>query len=224
MWRSAYAPHQGRRVNDVLIIEDHPFVAEATKEVIARAHPTLVTTVCCAAEPALQALRCASRSWHRILLDLDIPGAHGLSMAVEIEKLGWAPITCVVTATDRRDFILQTRNRGFLGYIVKSTPATEFSAGLAKVFDGERVFRLARATRAASAVRITRRQAEVLDLVRRGYSSKQIAAHLGVAEGTVNNHMNAIMGVLDATSRSHAVAKAIELGLIALAGGARKPG
>lgn len=153
-------------MNDVLIIEDHPFVAEATKELIARAHPALAITVCSAAEPALQTLRDPNRSWHRILLDLDVPGAHGLSLALEIEKLGLASITCVVTAMDRLDFIAQIEARGFHGYVVKAMPAREFSASLDKVFAGERVFAGPGRTRTAdAAIRITRRQTEVLHLV-----------------------------------------------------------
>lgn len=202
-------------MKEVLIIEDHPFVAEATKALIAKIHPELSASVCDAAAPALSLLRDPGRCWHRVLLDLDIPGAHGLSLALDLHRWGLAPRTCVVTATDRADFAAQLQDLGFLGYILKATPAPEFSAALSEVLEGRRVF-LDTATAASSKamVRITRRQAEVLDLVRQGYSSKRVAAALSLSEGTVNNHMNALMGVLDASSRSHAVAKAIELGLL----------
>jgi two-component system response regulator DesR len=204
-------------MKEVLIIEDHPFVAEATKALIAKIHPDLSASVCDAAGPALSLLRDPGRCWHRVLLDLDIPGAHGLSLALELHRSGLAPRTCVVTATDRADFAAQLKEHGFLGYIFKAMPAPEFSAALAEVFEGRRVFLdTATAATSSSAARITRRQTEVLDLVRQGYSSKQVAAELSLTEGTVNNHMNALMGVLDASSRSHAVAKAIELGLLGM--------
>jgi DNA-binding NarL/FixJ family response regulator len=206
-------------MKEVLIVEDHPFVAEATKALIARIHPELSTRVCDAAAPALSLLRDPGRCWHRVLLDLDIPGAHGLSLALELHRWGLAPRTCVVTAMDRADFSAQLKDRGFLGYILKATPAPEFSAALAEVFEGRRIFLDTATTGSGRAmVRITRRQAEVLDLVRQGYSSKRIAAELSLTEGTVNNHMNALMGVLNASSRSHAVARAIELGLLRVTG------
>jgi DNA-binding NarL/FixJ family response regulator len=207
-------------MNDVLIVEDHPFVAEATRELIARAHPALSTTVCNAAEPAMRALRQPARSWHRILPDLDIPGAHGLSFALAVQKLELASITCIVTAADRPDFIAQVKAHGFLGYIVKAMPAQDFSAALSKIFLGERVFPKAAPLPTSAVVRITRRQTEILGLVSSGYSSKQIALRLCLTEGTVNNHMNALMGVLNAATRSHAVAKAIELGLLCVPSGA----
>ncbi|NDZ16696.1 hypothetical protein C7T35_38300 [Variovorax sp. WS11] len=120
---------------------------------------------------------------------------------------------------DRADFAAQLKDRGFLGYILKAIPAPEFSTALAEVLEGKRVF-LDTTTSASgnAAARITRRQAEVLDLVRKGYSSKQVAAELSLTEGTVNNHVNALMGILDASSRSHAVARAIELGLLRMTG------
>lgn len=200
---------------DVLIIEDHPFVAEATERLIAQEHPTVVTTVCNAAAPALRALQDATRSWHRVLLDLDVPGAHGLSLAQDIQELGFAPITCVVSATDRKDYIAQIRTRGFLGYIVKAVPASEYAASLAKILLGEHAFpgqKKARPTHPV--IRLTRRQAQVLQLVSQGYGSKHIAARLGLSEGTINNHISAAMCVLGVNSRSHGIAKAIELGLL----------
>ena len=88
-------------MKEVLIIEDHPFVAEATKALIAKIHPDLIARVCDAAAPALSLLRDPGHCWHRVLLDLDIPGAHGLSTALELHRLGLAPRTCIVTAMDR---------------------------------------------------------------------------------------------------------------------------
>ena len=69
-------------------------------------------------------------------------------------------------------------------------------------------------SRRAPALRLTRRQTELLELVRLGLSSKEVAAELHIAEGTVNNHVAAILQVFDAGTRAHAVAKAIELGLL----------
>ncbi|NDZ16694.1 hypothetical protein [Variovorax sp. WS11] len=53
-----------------MIIEDHPFVAEATKALIAKSHPELSARVCDAAAPALSLLLDPDRCWHRVLLDL----------------------------------------------------------------------------------------------------------------------------------------------------------
>jgi len=208
-------------MNDVLIVEDHAVVAKAARELIVHKHPALAVRICGSADAALRELGDPAREWHRILLDLDVPGAYGLSLALEIHRRGLAPITCVITGWERQDFIAELKGRGFLGYIPKSTAATAFSSALSDVFAGDPVFPDPREGRRRGtdtpAVRITPRQIEVLELVSRGHSSKQIAAKLGLSEGSIDNSVNAAMNVLGAASRSHAVAKAIELGFLRLA-------
>lgn len=101
---------------------------------------------------------------------------------------------------------------GFLGYIVKATPIADFKRCVAEVLGGARTFpRVVLDTR--SPIRLTRRQEQVLDCVRRGLTSKEIA-RVVLSEGTVNNCINAAWKALHVTSRSHAVAKALELGLL----------
>ena len=209
--------------HQLLIIEDHPFVAHSTKELINRSAPDMQVTVCGNAAEAIQAMDDPRRVWHRILLDLDVPGAYGLSLALEIRRRELHHLTCVISALDRRDdFVAGIRELGFIGYIVKATPMTEFSAALEAVFRGEPSFPAKSAPR-SDALRLTRRQAEVLNLVKLGYSSKEIAESLSLSSGTVNNHLDTVMSILNVASRSHAVAKAIELGLIGLATGPSEP-
>ena len=205
-------------MNDVLIVEDHPFVAHATKELISRSYPLLEISVHTSATAVKAALADHARSWHRILLDLDVPGAHGLSLATEIKQQGLEKITCIVTAMHRPDFVAQVKTMGFLGYIIKATPVDEFAAALGKIFMGERCFASPPpgAHVKEESLRITRRQAQVLDLVRTGSSSKQIGRVLHLSEGTVNNHINAAMAALNVKTRSHAVAKAIESGMLSI--------
>ena len=206
-------------MNDVLIVEDHPFVAEATKELLSRAYPLMNMWICSDAQSAVNAMADQTKSWHRILLDLDVPGAHGLSLVMEARRLGFESITCVVTAMDRREYEKQIEAMGYLGYIFKATPVDGFTKALDRIFKGERVFPppINGHREIVEAIRLTRRQAEVLNLVRTGLSSKQIATVLGLSEGTVNNHINAMLTALEVGTRSHAVTKAIELGLLSVA-------
>ncbi|MDP9897346.1 two-component system response regulator DesR [Variovorax boronicumulans] len=204
--------------NDVLIVEDHPFVAEATKKLLAGAHPLLNITICSDAASAVQELGNPDRTWHRVLLDLDVPGAHGLSLVMEAHRLGYEGITCIVTAMDRREYETQIQALGFLGYIVKATSVDDFTNAINLIFKGERVFPtpIERRREVNEAIRLTRRQLEVLNLVRTGLSSKQIAEALNLSEGTVNNHITGTLTALEVGTRSHAVARAIELGLLSV--------
>ena len=105
---------------DVLLIEDQPVVSEATADKISRHAGIGAIEVCSTAGRALQALRWQPDRWGLILLDLDVPGAVGLSLAMEIKRLGKAPVTCILTGSQRPDYIAQIEAAGFMGYILKA--------------------------------------------------------------------------------------------------------
>ena len=198
----------------VLVIEDHPLVAEATGKLLAGCGVSLDPVISPTAEHALEQLDDPSVEWFRVFLDLDVPGAYGLSLALEVERRGLAGRCCVVSAFDKPEYIAEIWKHGFLGYITKAIPVAAFTAAVMTVLAGKRSFPHALATKRVFGVRLTRRQIELLERVRFGRSSKEIAAELHITEGTVNNHVAAILQSLEAGSRAHAVARAIELGFL----------
>lgn len=62
--------------------------------------------------------------------------------------------------------------------------------------------------------KLTTREMEILPLVQKGLTNKDIARVLELGEGTVRNYVSSILGKLDATNRTHAIDRAVELGLI----------
>jgi two-component system response regulator DesR len=205
---------EGRTVNQVLIIEDHPLVAEATRDVLTRSSSQIQCHISANALDALNCLSDPNFDWFRIFLDLDVPGAHGLSLAREIQFIGMHTKCCIVTALDKPQLITEVESLGFLGYIMKATPYAEFVSSIKCIMDGHATFARSQRAVSSTSIRLTRRQTQILDLVRRGLHSKEIASKLFLSEGTVNNHIAAATKMLNATGRGHAVAKAIELGLI----------
>jgi len=201
-------------MKEVLVVEDHPLVAEATARLLERRFDDINVVVVRTASDALQAIDQSCEQWFRILLDLAVPGAFGLSLAKQIVGRGLAPVCCVLSACDRDDYVEQLRAWGFMGYVAKSMPVATLTARLADVMQGIGVFPSTLPVPRISGTRLTARQIEVLEGVQRGLSSKQIAAQMHLAEGTVNNQVAALMQLLHAESRSHAVAKAISLGLL----------
>jgi DNA-binding NarL/FixJ family response regulator len=201
-------------MKQILVIEDHPLVAEATARLIEQRFDDIQVVTVRTASDALQVIHPSNDRWFRILLDLAVPGAFGLSLAKQIFALQMAPISCVVSACDREDYVQQLRTWGFLGYMAKSMPVEMLTARLADVMSGAGSFPSNLPERRAAGIRLTARQIETLEGVQRGLSSKQIAAQMNLAEGTINNQVAALMQLLRAESRSHAVAKAISLGLI----------
>jgi DNA-binding NarL/FixJ family response regulator len=198
----------------VLVVEDHPLVAEATGLLLAGCGGLFNPVISSTAAQAIERLDDRSCQWFRILLDLDVPGAYGLSLAREVENRGMAGRCCVVSAFDTPEYVAEIWSRGFLGYITKAIPVAAFTAALMTVLGGKRSFPFTSSATNVTGVRLTRRQTQLLESIRAGRSSKEIANELHIAEGTVNNHVAAILQSLDASSRAHAVARAIELGFL----------
>ena len=123
----------------VLIVEDHPLVAEATGKLLARYGDDVTPVICSNAAQAVEKLDSRGGDWFRIFLDLDVPGAYGLSLAKEVRQRGLANRCCVVSAFERADYIGEIKAWGFLGYIVKAVAVAEFTAALIKVLAGAEV-------------------------------------------------------------------------------------
>lgn len=196
----------------VLIVEDHPLVSESTKELLLKIDASLDIVITSSLETAIKAFK-EEKSWHRIFMDLDVPGAYGLALARTFQKLGAAGITTIVTAFDNHQWRAEAQKMGLLGYIIKATPYAKYITSLNSVLDGIRAF--PDAGHASDNVpHLTRRQIDVLDLLHRGLSSSDMAQQLCVTEGHINNIVQNIKSALRANSRSHAVSRAIELGYI----------
>ncbi len=201
-------------MKDILVVEDHPLVAEATARLLEQRVADINVVTVGNASDALRVIDLSRGRWFRILLDLTVPGAFGLSLAKQIVARELAPVCCVVSACDRDDYVQQLRAWGFMGYVAKSLPVEALTARLADVMRGIGTFPSTLPAARVAGIRLTARQIETLEGVQRGMSSRQIAAQMHLAEGTVNNQMAALMQLLHAESRSHAVAKAISLGLL----------
>ncbi|MGO4395860.1 response regulator transcription factor [Variovorax sp. M-6] len=205
-------------MNNVMIVEDHRFVAEATEGLLRSTPGVGKIAIYGTADDVMSALAVECACWTLILLDLDVPGATGLSLAASIKEAGLAAITCILTGTYCEDYARQVKEQGFLGYILKASPTIELAKSLELVLAHKPVFpALGGADAARGRISLTRRQKEVLQLVARGLMSKEIARQLNVTPGTVDNHITAAAAVLGARTRSEAVSKALPLGLISSA-------
>ena len=197
----------------VLIVEDHPLVSDATRDLLLCDGRASDVAIAATAADALARISRDVDAWDLILLDLDVPGARGLSLAHELAQRGLAGRTCIVTALSRPGYVEEAKRLGFLGFIAKSSPLQTFGDELRRVLQGIRTFPDSDRLRPRSTPRLTRQQQRVLDLLGQGLSSKQMARVLEISEGTVNNHVNAMLRALGASSRLQAFSKAVQLGL-----------
>ena len=103
------------------------------------------------------------------------------------------------------------------GYVSKNAPASELLSAIRKVHSGIRALSKDISRNVAASIglpTLTPREVEIIEQVSAGMSNKEVAAHLGLFEKTVKNHLNSVFVKLDASDRTHAVMLAIERGII----------
>jgi DNA-binding NarL/FixJ family response regulator len=195
----------------VLIVEDHPMAAEATANLLRSQHPSIQPVT---VETAAAALAFSQVPWFRIFVDLEVPGATRLSLVHEFKARGLVGRCCIVSGNEDEELIREARQLGVLGFISKRLPTRELGRALDDVIRGVPVFPSISNVKNTRAPQLTRRQIEVLVLLKRGLSNKEIAHQLGITEGTAKNHISFLMLELGENKRMKAVRKAIEYGLI----------
>ena len=168
------------------------------------------------AEAALQPLEKGAAAPQVILLDLDLPGIHGLE-ALRLFKLRAGQThVLILTEFDDRPKVFQAISEGASGYLLKSSPIADISRGIREVMAGGAPLnaRIAKMMLSTFNGDLTGREREVLTLLARGLPKKQIAADMGVSYHTVDMHTRGIYKKLQVHNLSGAVSKALQNGLI----------
>lgn len=150
-----------------------------------------------------------------MLLDLEMPGLDGVEAARALLERVDTPVV-IVTRHARPGALTRALAAGVRGFVPKSTPASGLAAIIRTVAGGERYVdaRLAAAALAEDASPLTPRETEVLRLTQRGLPTKHIARELGLAHGTVRNHLSSAIAKLHTDSRLSAAATARDRGWI----------
>jgi DNA-binding NarL/FixJ family response regulator len=175
---------------------------------------------------ALRALENASPDV--VLLDLRMPGLDGIGVLRALRGAGRLPPTIVLTTFDDDALMLEAIRLGARGFLLKDISLERLAEAIRTVAAGgtllqpaitERLLRaaLGAGTDFDSSVApepLTEREIEVLRLMTGGFSNREIADSLGVAEGTAKNHISNILAKLGVRDRTRAVLKALELGLV----------
>lgn len=205
----------------LMVADDHPLFREAIGAVIEAGLPGCRLLEADSLARALHQAQCHP-DIDLLLLDLDLPDAEGLSGLAQLrETLPQLPVAIVSAEQDRR-VVLDAIGLGAVGYIPKSTPRTTLLNALAHMLEGQVYLPpdiMRRPPDPASPQQrgtslamhlgsLTEKQREVLTLMVRGYSNKQIARELDIAETTVKTHVSAILRKLGVTSRVQAIVAA----------------
>jgi DNA-binding NarL/FixJ family response regulator len=208
----------------VMVVDDHPMWRDGVARDLAEAGYEVVA----AAGEGAQAVRIAGAVRPRVVvLDLQLPDLSGVEVIRGLIKAVPDVRVLVLSASGEHQDVLDAVKAGAAGYLVKSAAREEFLAAVRRTADGDTVFtpglaalvlgeyrRLAAAPKAdAQTPRLTERETEVLRLVAKGLSYKQIAERLVLSHRTVQNHVQNTLGKLQLHNRVELVRYAIEQGL-----------
>ncbi|RYE07052.1 MAG: response regulator transcription factor [Hyphomicrobiales bacterium] len=204
----------------IIIADDHPLFRAALRQTLA-ADPE-VTIEETGDLTALNAALEADRDCDLVLLDLNMPGAHGFSGLLLLRAQYPEIPVMVVSAVDDPKVIRRTFELGASGYLPKSVGPAEIRGAIETVLSGEIAVPagvdLAEDDEQSAFVRrlstLTPQQVRVLMMLSDGLMNKQIAYELSISEATVKAHVSSILQKLDVDSRTQAViaASKIELG------------
>jgi DNA-binding NarL/FixJ family response regulator len=204
----------------VLVVDDHAVIRDG---ITAMLEPTEDLEVVGEAADGASAVRLAGELLPDVvLMDLRMPGTDGASAAACITALSPAPRVLVLTTYDSDADIARAMAAGATGYLLKDTRRDQLFDAIRAAAEGRAVLApsvattLVRQHRAPRPEPLSDREQQVLRLVARGATNREIAGQLHVAEATVKTYLTRIFTKLDVADRTAAVTTALARQLITL--------
>jgi DNA-binding NarL/FixJ family response regulator len=212
----------------ILLVDDQPLFREGLRTLLS-VQPDF--DVVGEAGNGAEALRLA-RSLHPavVLMDLQMPVLDGVAATQRLCEEQPECRVIVLTTFDDDELVFDGLRAGAIGYLLKDAPSEKLGEAIRSAARGESflqpsvaakvVAEFARLTRKPEAhpstliEPLSEREREVLRLIARGSSNREIAGKLCLAEGTVKNHITNILAKLAVRDRTQAALKAVELGLL----------
>ena len=209
----------------VMVVDDHPMWRDAVARDLAEAGHEVVAT----AGEGRAAVRIAAAAGPEVaVVDLQLPDISGVEVTRLLAAADPPVRVLVLSASGERQDVLDAVKVGATGYLLKSAGREEFLDAVRRTGEGDAVFTprlaglvLGEYRRLASAPsrpdddapRLTQREREVLRLVAKGLTYRQIAERLVLSHRTVQNHVQNTLGKLQLHNRVELVRYAIEKGL-----------
>ncbi|HEX8779462.1 MAG TPA: response regulator transcription factor [Rhodanobacter sp.] len=210
----------------VCLVDDQNLVRQGVRSLLDLAQDIRVVAECADGAQALQEIPRVKPDV--VLLDLRMPNMSGLEVLQSLAARSELPPTIILTTFDDDQLVLQGLKAGARGYLLKDVSLEQLVEAVRTVAAGGSLVAPMVTQRLLAGVGrmqnqftsleqpdpLTERETEILRLLSGGYSNKEIANSLKVAEGTVKNHVSNILSKLGVRDRTRAVLKALELGIV----------
>lgn len=209
----------------VMVVDDHPMWCDGVSRDLAEAGFDVVAT---ADGVRTAADRAAATQPQVVLMDMQLTDGNGAEATAAVLEAAGAANVLVLSASSERDDVLEAVKAGASGYLVKSASADELIAAVRATADGQAVFTPGLAGLVLGEYRrmstvpaddgpplptLTERETEVLRLVAKGLTARQIGTRLGLSHRTVENHVQSTLRKLQLANRVELARYAIEQGL-----------
>jgi DNA-binding NarL/FixJ family response regulator len=205
-----------------MVVDDHPMWRDAVERDLVAAGFNVVGV---AANGSEALARFPAARPNVVVLDLQIPAPNGVEVTAEIVRQDPSARVLILSASGEQNDVLDAVKAGATGYLVKSASRDELLDAVRRVAVGDTVFtpglaglvlgeyrRLLDAP-ADDSPQLTERETEVLKMVAKGMSYKQIAERLVISHRTVQNHVQNTLRKLQLHNRVQLTRYAIEQGL-----------
>lgn len=205
----------------ILVVDDHPIVREGIKRIASLSDQFTVAAEASDGNEALERMR--NDDWDLVILDIGLPGRSGLDVLAQIRKEKTVPVL-IFTVHPEHLYAIRAFKAGASGYITKDRPTDEVFAAMAKVSQGGRYVDLAFAEYLvkdwgdfrgrAPHETLSNREYQIMTMIARGRSVKQIADELTLSVKTVSAHKSRILSKMNMRSNGEITYYSIKNGLV----------
>ena len=207
----------------VMVVDDHPMWRDAVERDLQAAGFDVVAV---AANGAEAVARFPAARPHVVVLDLQIPEPNGVAVTAEVLRHDPSARVLILSASGEQADVLDAVKAGATGYLVKSASREELLSAVRRVAGGDTVFtpglaglvlgefrRMSEPRSGPDQPELTERETEVLKMVAKGMSYRQIAERLVISHRTVQNHVQNTLRKLQMHNRVELTRYAIAQGL-----------
>ncbi len=210
----------------VMLVDDQTLVRQGVKSLLSLADSIEVVAEANDGQQAIELIPLIGPDV--VLMDMRMPVKSGLEAIQELNALKQLPPTIILTTFDDDELVLAGVKAGAKGYLLKDVSLEQLVDAIHVVSKGGSLVQPAMTQRLLSGLEsmnnqflsldrpdpLTDRETEILRLMAGGFSNKEIANSLHVAEGTIKNHVSNILSKLGVRDRTRAVLKAFEMKIV----------